>query len=97
MKIKIDISVIIPAFNAVDSIGALVHTLLGETTLSTEIIVVDDGSTDETWTLLSAITDERLILIRQENQGVYAARNAALAIHRGEWVVFWMRISGGNA
>lgn len=88
MKTNIDISVIIPAFNAVDSIGALVHTLLGETTLSTEIIVVDDGSTDETWTLLSAITDERLILIRQENQGVYAARNAALAIHRGEWGVF---------
>lgn len=88
MKINIDISVIIPAFNAADSIGVLVHTLLGETTLSTEIIVVDDGSTDETWTVLSAITDERLILICQENQGVYAARNAALAIHRGEWVVF---------
>ncbi|MEG1214163.1 MAG: glycosyltransferase [Leclercia sp.] len=88
MKINIDISVIIPAFNAADSIGVLVHTLLCETTLSTEIIVVDDGSTDETWTVLSAITDERLILIRQENQGVYAARNAALAIHRGEWVVF---------
>ncbi|MHB2973892.1 glycosyltransferase [Klebsiella pneumoniae] len=88
MKINIDISVIIPAFNAADSIGVLVQTLLGETTLSSEIIVVDDGSTDETWTLLSAITDERLILIRQENQGVYAARNTALAIHRGEWVVF---------
>lgn len=88
MKINIDISVIIPAFNAADSIGVLVHTLLGETTLSTEIIVVDDGSTDETWTVLSAITDERLTLIRQENQGVYAARNTALAIHRGEWVVF---------
>lgn len=88
MKINIDISVIIPAFNAADSIGGLVHTLLGETALSTEIIVVDDGSTDETWTVLSAITHERLILIRQENQGVYAARNTALAIHRGEWVVF---------
>ena len=50
MKINIDISVIIPAFNAADSIGALVHALLGETTLSAEIIVVNDGSTDETWT-----------------------------------------------
>ena len=88
MKMNIDISVIIPAFNAADSIGVLLHTLLGETTLRTEIIVVDDGSTDETWTVLSAITDERLILIRQDNQGVYAARNTALAAHRGEWVVF---------
>ncbi|MEA5206325.1 glycosyltransferase [Enterobacter mori] len=88
MKPEIDISVIIPAFNAVASIGGLVRTLLSETGIRAEVIVVDDGSTDETWDILSAITGERLILIRQENQGVYAARNAALAVHRGEWVVF---------
>lgn len=50
--------------------------------------MVDDGSTDETWGILSAISDERLILIHQENQGVYAARNAALVVHGGEWVAF---------
>lgn len=88
MKLKIDVSVIIPAFNAQATISHLVHKLLSEQTLSMEVIVVDDGSTDETWTILSAITDERLILIHQENQGVYAARNAALAVHSGEWVVF---------
>ena len=88
MKKNIDISVIIPVFNAQDTIGQLVHKLLSEQTLRMEVIVVDDGSTDETWAVLSAITDERLILIHQENQGVYAARNAALALHGGEWVVF---------
>ncbi|PWI79676.1 glycosyl transferase, partial [Enterobacter sp. CGMCC 5087] len=88
MKPEIDVSVIIPAFNAQASIGYLVHKLLSEQSLSMEVIVVDDGSTDETWTILSAITDERLVLIHQENQGVYAARNAALAVHGGEWVVF---------
>lgn len=88
MKNNIDISIIIPAFNAADSIGGLIHTLLAETIPDTEIIVVDDGSTDETWGILSAINDERLILIQQENQGVYAARNAALAVHGGKWVVF---------
>ncbi|MGC6031142.1 glycosyltransferase [Enterobacter kobei] len=88
MKPEIDISVIIPAFNAAASIGGLVRTLLSETGIRAEVIVVDDGSTDETWTILSAITDERLVLIHQENKGVYAARNAALAVHRGEWVVF---------
>jgi glycosyltransferase involved in cell wall biosynthesis len=88
MKNNIDISVIIPAFNAQATIGHLVRELLREQRLSTEVIVVDDGSTDETWAVLSAITDERLILIHQENQGVYAARNAALAVHGGEWVVF---------
>lgn len=88
MKPKIDVSVIIPAFNAQASIGLLVYKLLSEQTLSIEVIIVDDGSTDETWSILSAITDERLMLIHQENQGVYAARNAALAVHSGEWVVF---------
>ncbi|EPB4340623.1 MULTISPECIES: glycosyltransferase [Enterobacterales] len=88
MKNTINISVIIPVFNAAGSIGTLVHTLLSETTIRTEVIAVDDGSTDGTWDILSAITDERLILIHQENQGVYAARNAALEMHRGEWVVF---------
>lgn len=83
-----DISVIIPVFNAAVSIGDLVQTLLSETTLNIEIIVVDDGSTDGTWSVLSAITDERLILIHQKNQGVYAARNAALAVYVGEWVAF---------
>lgn len=88
VKDNIDISVIIPAFNAADSIGSLVHTLLGETAIRAEVIVVDDGSTDGTEAILRAIHDNRLIIISQENQGVYAARNAALAVHRGEWVVF---------
>ncbi|KLP40211.1 glycosyltransferase [Enterobacter ludwigii] len=88
MKNNIDISVIIPVFNAQATIGHLVHKFLIEQTLCMEVIVVDDGSTDETWTILSAITDERLMLIHQDNQGVYAARNAALAVHSGEWVVF---------
>lgn len=88
MQPKIDVSVIIPVFNAQATIGYLVHELISEQTLNIEVIVVDDGSTDETSTILSAITDERLIIVHQENQGVYAARNAALAVHRGEWVVF---------
>ncbi|HGH8124412.1 TPA: glycosyltransferase [Enterobacter kobei] len=88
MQPKIDVSIIIPVFNAQATIGYLVHDLLSEQTLNIEVIVVDDGSTDETSSILSAITDERLILVHQENQGVYAARNAALAVHRGEWVVF---------
>lgn len=83
MQPKIDVSVIIPVFNAQATIGYLVHELISEQTLNIEVIVVDDGSTDETSTILSDITDERLIIVHQENQGVYAARNAALAVHRG--------------
>ncbi|RAU35779.1 glycosyltransferase [Enterobacter sp. RIT418] len=85
---KIDISVIIPVFNAQDAIVPLVAKLLSEKTASIEIIVVNDGSTDATEAVLRTLDDERLIVISQNNQGVYAARNAALAVHRGEWVIF---------
>ncbi|GAB7454618.1 TPA: glycosyltransferase [Enterobacter asburiae] len=88
MQPEIDVSVIIPVFNAQATIGHLVHGLLSEQTLSTEVIVVDDGSTDETSIILRTIEDGRLVVISQQNLGVYAARNAALAVHRGEWVVF---------
>lgn len=88
MQPEIDVSVIIPVFNAQATIGHLVHGLLSEQTPSIEVIVVDDGSTDETSTILSTIEDERLVVISQQNLGVYAARNTALAVHRGEWVVF---------
>lgn len=64
---------------------ALVWLLkLSEPHLAIELIIVDDGSTDETGNVLRQIHDDRLILIEQANQGVYAARNAALALHQGE-------------
>jgi glycosyltransferase involved in cell wall biosynthesis len=88
MKNKIDASVIIPAYNAAETIGSLVNKILSETRVVIELIVIDDGSTDETANALRQIHDDRLILIEQANQGVYAARNAALDIHRGEWVIF---------
>lgn len=88
MKNKIDVSVIIPAYNAAETIVSLVNKILSETRVAIELIIVDDGSTDETANILRQVHDDRLILIKQANQGVYAARNTALDIHQGEWVVF---------
>lgn len=88
MKNKIDVSIIIPVYNAAATIGRLVNKILSETGVAIELIIVDDGSTDDTAGVIRQIHDDRLILIEQPNQGVYAARNAALAIHRGEWVIF---------
>lgn len=84
----IDVSIIIPVFNAAGTIGSLITKILSETRVVVELIIVNDGSTDDTGKLIRTIHDDRIILIEQENEGVYAARNAALDIHRGEWVIF---------
>ncbi|MFU2318489.1 glycosyltransferase [Rahnella sp. PCH160] len=84
----IDVSVIIPVYNAAETISHLISKILSETRVDIELIIVNDGSTDSTGNLIRDICDNRLILIEQENQGVYAARNAALDIHRGEWMIF---------
>lgn len=84
----IEVSVIIPAYNAAKTLSNLISKILSETRVAIELIIVNDGSTDGTDKLVQSMRDGRIILIKQENQGVYAARNAALAIHRGEWVIF---------
>ncbi|MEB8284123.1 glycosyltransferase family 2 protein [Klebsiella aerogenes] len=88
MNNKIDVSIIIPVYNAAATIDCLINKILSETHVAIELIVVDDGSTDGTGSIIRQIHDDRLILIEQANQGVYAARNAALALHQGEWVIF---------
>lgn len=80
MKNRIDVSVIIPAYNPAETIDSLVNKILSETHVAIELIVIDDGSTDETANILRQIHDDRLILIKQANQGVYAARNTATSI-----------------
>lgn len=85
---RIDVSIIIPVYNAAETIGDLISKILRETRVVIELIIVNDGSTDATGNLIRDVCDNRFILIDQENQGVYAARNAALDIHRGEWVIF---------
>jgi len=87
-QVVIEVSVIIPVYNAAESISNLIGKILSETRVAIELIIINDGSSDGTGKLIRDICDDRVILIEQENQGVYAARNAALEIHRGEWVIF---------
>ncbi|TBX35263.1 glycosyltransferase [Rahnella victoriana] len=84
----IDVSIIIPVYNAADTLAGLIAKILSETRINIELIIVNDGSVDGTGSIVRDIRDSRIILIEQNNQGVYAARNTALDIHRGEWVIF---------
>jgi glycosyltransferase involved in cell wall biosynthesis len=81
------VSIIIPVYNGAAHIQATVEAVFAQTYTDFELIVVDDGSTDETATILGAY-DGRLRLIRQSNQGVSAARNMGLRQALGEFILF---------
>jgi len=81
------ISVIIPAYNNARYLREAIDSALGQTCPALEVIVVDDGSKDETPALLAAYGD-RIRAFRQENAGVAAARNFGVSQARGEYVAF---------
>ena len=83
------VSAIIPTFNRAWSLGRAVDSVLTQAYQPLELIVVDDGSTDETPELLAPQAARGLIqLISQPNRGVSAARNAGLAMARGSLIAF---------
>lgn len=84
---KIDVSIVIPVYNGGDALERAVDKILRENRISLELIVVNDGSTDNTADILRNVSDPRLFVIHQENQGVYAARNAGIARRRGDWLI----------
>ena len=81
-------SVVIPLFNKQDSVTRAVNSVLLQSYQDFELIVVNDGSTDNSLSALSSITDDRLIIISQENQGVSAARNRGVAESKYDHVCF---------
>lgn len=81
------VSVIMPTYNCAAYIRQAIDSVLGQRDASLELIVVDDGSTDDTAAILASYGD-RLRVLRQANGGVAAARNAGLRAARGEFVGF---------
>src|SRR5688500_7051125 len=82
------VSVVIPAFNAEDSLEATLSSVANQTYRKLEIVIVDDGSTDGTAEIAEAFCarDRRGVLLRKPNGGVASARNCGLAHAKGEWV-----------
>ena len=84
------VSVIVPVYNTGKVAKKVIRQLLEQSYQNIEIVVVDDGSTDDSLVRLQelAAKDKRVKLIHQKNAGVSAARNAGIERARGEYMVF---------
>ena len=86
--IKDLVSVIIPTYNRAHLIKRSTMSVLNQTYSNLELIIVDDGSTDNTEEVVKSIDDNRVIYIKQSNQGACAARNNGIDHAKGEFIAF---------
>ncbi len=82
------VSILIPCHNAASWLAETLESALAQTWTPTEIIVVDDGSRDDSLSIARRFEARGLRILSQPNRGASAARNAALAASRGEWLQF---------
>ncbi|MHC4951910.1 MAG: glycosyltransferase family 2 protein, partial [Planctomycetota bacterium] len=87
MEQKLLISVVIPAYNAGPYLRRTLESVLRQTHPADEIIVVDDGSTDNTADVAASYGDS-VVLIGQENAGASVARNTGIEAAKGNWIAF---------
>lgn len=84
----VKISVILTAFNEEKYIRKAIESILNQTLTDFELIVVNDGSTDNTLDIIHSFDDERIKLITQDNIGPGASRNKALKEAHGEYIMY---------
>jgi glycosyltransferase involved in cell wall biosynthesis len=83
------VSIVMPSFNRATTLPRAIDSVLRQTETDWELIIVDDGSTDDTQDVLDSIRDPRVIRTRHTgNRGVTAALNTGLDLVRGEWFTF---------
>lgn len=84
------VSIIVPAYNVRRYIEECLRSIMNQSYKQIEIIVVDDGSSDDTPIIIDKLAeqDKRVIPIHQQNAGVSAARNAGIKVSKGEYLVF---------
>jgi glycosyltransferase involved in cell wall biosynthesis len=81
------VSIVLPTLNGEQYIGATIESILNQTYENFELIIVDDGSTDETASIIKQISDPRIQIVSQQNQGVCKATNRGFSMARGKYLV----------
>ncbi|SES14695.1 glycosyltransferase family 2 protein [Rhizobium sp. NFR03] len=82
------VSVVIPLFNRAHRIAATLESVLAQSFQNFEVVIVDDGSSDDCHAAIEAVGDPRIRLVRQENEGASSARNRGVQEARGALVAF---------
>ena len=84
------ISIIIPIYNAEDTLNRCICSILNQTFYDWELLLIDDGSTDLSGELCDeyASKDQRIKVFHKKNGGVSSARNVGLDYAKGEWITF---------
>lgn len=80
------VSVLLPAYNAAEHLGKAITSILGQTFTDFELIIINDGSTDDTLELLNNFSDPRIQVIHQENLGLPKALNAGIKASSGMYL-----------
>jgi len=81
-------SIIIPTYNRAHTIRRPIDSILAQTFTDWELIIVDDGSTDNTKEIIDGYNDQRIRYVWQENQERSEARNHGISLAKGEWICF---------
>lgn len=86
----VKLSVVVPVYNVEKYIGEMIDSLISQTLKDLEIILVDDGSPDNSGAICDqyAVRDSRIRVLHKKNGGVSAARNDGLDMATGEWIIF---------
>src|SRR5215469_5479802 len=80
------VSILIPAYNAEEWIACAVQSALAQTWPRTEIIIVDDGSSDQTLDVVGRFASKNVAVVSTQNHGAAAARNHAFRLSQGEYI-----------
>lgn len=84
-----DLSIIVPAYNASRTIGECIQSVINQKTkYAYELIIVNDGSKDNTREVIEKCKDDHVVLINQENKGFSGARNAGIDAASGNYIMF---------
>ena len=82
------VSIVVPCYNSAKTLKTTLETILAQSYSDIEVIIVSDGSTDDTVKIAKAIKDPRVKVIEKENGGVSTSRNAGIDVAKGEFIMF---------